>query len=189
MADFFKDLKRRYFNGNMLYRLLFINVAVFAVATLMNVLAFLFGINAHFIFQYLELPSSFGLFLFRPWTILTYMFLHTNFLHILFNMLWLYWFGQMFTRRFTERQLLGVYILGGITGGVLYMISYNVFPAFESVKYSSFLLGASASVLAIVVATAVRMPNDQVFLMFLGAVKLKYIAIFVVALSFINRSE
>ena len=154
MADFFKDLKRRYFNGNMLYRLLFINVAVFAVATLMNVLAFLFGINAHFIFQYLELPSSFGLFLFRPWTILTYMFLHTNFLHILFNMLWLFWFGQLFTRRFTERQLLGVYILGGITGCVLYTSSYNVFPAFAAVNYISYLFGASAAVVASLVALA-----------------------------------
>ncbi|MEG1586519.1 MAG: rhomboid family intramembrane serine protease, partial [Bacteroidales bacterium] len=130
--------------------------------------------------------SSLSKLLFRPWTLITYMFLHTDFLHLLFNMLWLYWFGNLFLRWFTEKQLGGIYFMGGIFGGLLYIMAYNLFPMFSAVVEHAYLLGASASVLAIVVATAMRAPDEAVYLMFLGAVKLKYIAMFVVALSFFN---
>ena len=186
MANIFTNLKHRYFAGNLLFRLLFINVAVFVVATIWLVITYLFNGNGYGVLRFLELPSNVVRFLHQPWTIISYMFLHTNFLHLLFNMLWLYWFGQMFLRWFTEKQLGGIYFLGGIFGGALYILAYNIFPVFQPYVDGSFLLGASASVLAIVVATAVRAPNDSVYLMFLGAVKLKYIALFVVALSFIN---
>ena len=186
MGNIFTNLKSRYFQGNLLFRLIFINVAVFVAATILNIIAVLFRLDSAAIFRYFELPSDFHTFITRPWTLITYMFFHTDVLHILFNMLWLYWFGNMFLRRFTEKQLGGIYFMGGIFGGLLYMISYNVFPVFDTVVYNSFLLGASASVLAIVVATAMSDPNREVMLMFLGAIKLKYIAIFVVALSFFN---
>lgn len=186
MGNIFTDLKRRYFAGNLLFRLIFINVAVFVAATVWLVLTHLFNLNGSVALQYLELPSDPARLLREPWTLVTYMFLHTNFLHLLFNMLWLYWFGQLFLRWFTEKQLGGIYFLGGLFGGVLYILAYNIFPVFAPVVGNSFLLGASASVLAIVVATAVRAPNDSVYLMFIGAVKLKYIAMFVVALSFFN---
>ncbi|MGL4293941.1 MAG: rhomboid family intramembrane serine protease [Bacteroidales bacterium] len=186
MGNIFTDLKRRYFQGNLLFRLIFINVAVFVAASVWLILHRLFNADGYSLLRYFELPSNLHQLLFRPWTIITYMFLHTDFLHLLFNMLWLYWFGNLFLRRFTEKQLGGIYFMGGIFGGLLYILAYNVFPMFEGVVGNAFLLGASASVLAIVVATAMRSPNDQIFLMFLGAVKLKYIAMFVVALSFFN---
>lgn len=186
MGNIFTDLKRRYFQGNLLFRLIFINVAVFAVATIWLILTRLFNVDGGIVLRYLELPSGLSQLIRQPWSIITYMFLHTNFLHLLFNMLWLYWFGQLFLRWFTEKQLAGVYFSGGILGGILYIISYNLFPYFSGVVSHSFLLGASASVLAIVVATAMRAPNDVVYLLFLGGVKLKYIALFVVGLSFLN---
>ena len=95
-------------------------------------------------------------------------------------MLWLYWFGQLFLSLYSARHFRGLYILGGLCGGLLYMLAYNVFPYFSNYLYGSFLLGASASVLAIVVATAVRSPEYRVNFMFVGAVRLKYVALFVV---------
>jgi hypothetical protein len=104
----------------------------------------------------------------------------TGILHLLFNMLWLYWFGQMFLSLFSAKHFRGLYLLGGICGGLLYMIAYNVFPYFSDSLYYSYLLGASASVLAIVVATAVRAPEYRVNFMFIGTVRLKYVALFMV---------
>lgn len=116
----------------------------------------------------------------QPWSLLTYMFMHAGILHLLFNMLWLYWFGQMFLSLFSAKHFRGLYLLGGICGGLLYMIAYNVFPYFSDSLYYSYLLGASASVLAIVVATAVRAPEYRVNFMFIGTVRLKYVALFMV---------
>ena len=95
-------------------------------------------------------------------------------------MLWLYWFGEMFLSIYSARHFQGLYILGGICGGLFYMLAYNVFPYFAPYVYGSYLLGASASVLAIVVATAARLPEYRVNFMFIGAVRLKYVALFVV---------
>ena len=117
---------------------------------------------------------------FYPFQFVTYMFMHAGILHLLFNMLWLYWFGQMFLSLFSAKHFRGLYLLGGICGGLLYMIAYNVFPYFSDSLYYSYLLGASASVLAIVVATAVRAPEYRVNFMFIGTVRLKYVALFMV---------
>ena len=95
---------------------------------------------------------------------------------------WLYWFGRLFLNIFSSKHLRGLYVLGGICGGLLYMIAYNVFPYFEDAVFGSYLLGASASVLAIVIATAVREPDYQVQLLFIGGVRLKYMALFMIVL-------
>lgn len=117
--------------------------------------------------------------------------MHAGFLHILFNMLWLYWFGALFLYFFSGKHLRGLYIVGGICGGLLYMISYNVFPYFRPMTAYSTMVGASASVLAIVVATAYREPNYPVRLLFFGNVRLKYLALIVVLtdLLFITSSN
>ena len=189
MEDIFIKLKRQFFEGTVLAKLLIINIGIFVILSAFNVIFALFGSSIMGFVQYFELPASFVKALIQPWSLLTYMFLHIDFLHLLFNMLWLFWFGQIFLRRFTERQLLVVYLLGGIAGGVLYMLSYNLFPLFSESVLFSYMLGASASVLAIVVASAMAMPEERVMLMFLGEVKLKYIAIFAVAMSFFNMTS
>ena len=113
------------------------------------------------------------------------MFLHSGAWHLLGNMLWLYWFGRLFLYFFSSKHLRGLYVVGGLMGGLLYIIAYNVFPVFRDQLYSSTLVGASASVLAIAIATAIREPEYQINLMFVGPVRLKYFALFIVLFDFL----
>jgi membrane associated rhomboid family serine protease len=106
------------------------------------------------------------------------MFTHFDVLHILFNMLWLYWFGKLFLTYWGERQLGGLYVWGGIAGSVLFMLSYNIFPYFQHLANDSYLMGASASVMAIVFAVAFYQKDLEVNLLIVGKVKLIYLAIF-----------
>ena len=191
MGNFISDLKHNFKRGNIGLQLIYINVGIFVVITLVSVFLMLFNWNVTSWLLYLELPASMSQFLVQPWSLLTYMFLHANALHLLFNMLWLYWFGQMFMSFFSARHFRGLYLLGGLLGGLLYMLAYNVFPYFTPYINESYLLGASASVLAVVVATAVREPEYQVNFMFIGAVRLKYVALIMVVtdLLFITSSN
>lgn len=112
------------------------------------------------------------------------MFAHYDILHILFNMLWMWWFGQLFLQFFSPRQLTGLYFVGGIGGGLLYMLAYNLLPVFA--WQQGLLLGASASIIAIVVATAVYAPDYKVGLLFFGSVSIKWIAIVTIFLDFLS---
>ena len=112
------------------------------------------------------------------------MFLQYDLLHILFNMLWLYWFGQLFLHFFSEKQLGGLYLLGGLSGAALYLLAYNLIPFFSSTY--GVLLGSSAAVLAIVIATAVYAPDFKISLLFFGNVSLKYIAAVTIILDAIS---
>ncbi|MCP9612420.1 rhomboid family protein [Coprobacter tertius] len=178
MAAIFDNLKMQYKSGSLLIKLIFINVALFLVLKLAVVLLLLFRIDGSIIYDYLQLPSNPVELLHRPWTLITYMFLHKDFWHILFNMLWFYWFGQIFLSYFSEKQMGALYFLGGISGAILYLLAYNFLPYFSGIDAR--LMGASASVLAIVLATAVYVPDFKVNLLFLGAISLKYIAIITV---------
>ena len=154
MDGIFTNLKRTFQSGNILSKLIYINVGLFILIRLASVLFMLFNVQGVPFLQYLQLPASPELLLFRPWTLFTYMFTHFDFLHILFNMLWLYWFGGLFLNFFSERQLGGLYILGGLAGAVLFVLAYNIFPYFQNVASFSYLMGASASVMAIVFAVS-----------------------------------
>ena len=158
-------------------RLIYINLGVFLVFRILNVFFFLSGTPFPFM-DWLALPADFGVLASRPWTLITYMFLHFDFLHILFNLLWLYWMGQIFLTYFDQGKLITIYLLGGISGGLFYVAGYNSFPVFSQIVADSRLLGASASVIAIVTALAVHAPNHTINLMFIGPVKMKYIALF-----------
>jgi membrane associated rhomboid family serine protease len=137
------------------------------------------------ILDYLALPASMDLLITRPWTLFTYMFLHTSFLHILFNMLWLYWFGKIFTQYLkSQRQLITTYILGGLAGGLLYILSFNLFPVFADVLPEARALGASASVMGIVMAIAFYVPNYTVNMIFFGKVKIFYLALALFVIDF-----
>ena len=155
MATIITDLKETFRRGNIYIQLIYINVAVFILTTLTEVMFQLFNRSIAGVFEWLELPASVIRFILQPWSLLTYMFMHAGFMHILFNMLWLYWFGALFLSFFSAKHLRGVYILGGICGGLLYMAAYNIFPYFRPMTDYSFMLGASASVLSDT-ATAVR---------------------------------
>jgi membrane associated rhomboid family serine protease len=135
--------------------------------------------------EYLQMPSSWTLLMYRPWTIFTYMFVHLDFLHVLFNMLWLYWFGKMFLRFFDGRRMGRLYILGGLAGGLLFVFSYNLFPFLKQYADYSFLAGASASVMAIVFAVSFYQKDYMIHLLLLGRIKLIYLAIGVFLLDLI----
>ena len=136
--------------------------------------------------DYLQLPAFPYFLLHKPWTIITYMFTHYSFLHILFNMLWLYWFGKIFLFYFNGRQLGGLYIIGGIAGALLFILSYNIFPYFEDNVIFSSLVGASASVMAIVFAISFYQKDYAIDLLFFGRIKLLYLALFTIAIDMLT---
>lgn len=180
MADILDDLKRTFRQGNIVVRLIYINVAVFVLGLLLAVVLGLFNIDINYLLRDLYLPADLLQLLRRPWTLITYMFMHAGIWHLLGNMLWLYWFGKLFLYFFSSKHLRGLYVVGGLAGALLYIVAYNLFPAFSTQLYSATLVGASASVLAIAIATAVREPDFRINLMFIGPVKLKYFALFIV---------
>ena len=179
------ELKQNFKKGNNLIKLIYINVGVFVIVNLINLVYWLSN-RSSLDFTFLTYPSNFFLFLFRPWTIVTYMFMHADIWHILFNLLWLYWFGQIFLQYLDQKKLLTVYILGGFAGALLYTLVYNIFPAFELERFGSTMVGASAAIMAVVIAIATIVPNYTINLMFLGPVKLKYIALVSIAIDLIS---
>jgi membrane associated rhomboid family serine protease len=183
--DIAGDIKRTFQEGSVLTRLIYINLGVFLVVKLAAVLFYLIG-QPFSLLPWLAIPSRIDELIVRPWTPLTYMFLHESFLHILFNILGLYWFGKLFLYHFEGQKLLSVYLLGGLAGALIYVVAFNISPAFESVR--GLMLGASASVFAILVAVAAYDPNREIHLFFIGRFPLKYIAIFYVVLSIISIS-
>jgi membrane associated rhomboid family serine protease len=184
MGNIFTEINRRFNAGSMPAKYIYINAGVFIVIRLLIIILRLFMQDASFL-EYVQMPSSWPLFIFRPWTIFTYMFVHVDFLHILFNMLWLYWFGKIFLRFFYGRQLGGLYVLGGVAGGALFIFSYNIFPFLKQYADSGFLTGASASVMAIVFAVSFYQKDYEINLLLLGRVKLIYLAIGVFLLDLI----
>ena len=138
---FIDDIKRTYNQGSMLMRLILINVGVFVLLHVVVLCALLFNVPADDVLQWIEMPSNLGLLLRRPWTLVTYMFAHYGLLHILFNMLWLYWLGRIFMEYFSPKQLTGVYLLGGWGGAALFLLAYNLLPHLAADHY--FLIGAS----------------------------------------------
>ena len=187
-TSIFDDIKAFFLKSDVLNRLIAINVAVFLIFSIVNVFIFLMagsGAAALNFTDYLKLPSNFITLLFRPWTIITHMFYHERIMHILFNMLLLFWYGRIFQEFLGSRRLQAVYLLGGIFGGLIYVLAYNIFPAFEIAKHSALAFGASAGVLAVLVATATYLPNYTVSLILIGPVRLKYIAAVLVLLDVI----
>lgn len=173
------DIGKTFRTGSSLTRLIYLNIAVFLLISVGSVIGYLINNQALSlkILNLFSVPSSVKAFILRPWTLITYMFTHKDLLHILFNMLWLYWFGTIFLEYLDQKKLVSVYLLGGITGAIVYIISFNIFPVFDQVVSESVAIGASASVLAIVVAIAVYVPDYSVNLFLLGRIKIKWVAL------------
>ncbi|MDR1499847.1 MAG: rhomboid family intramembrane serine protease [Tannerellaceae bacterium] len=179
ITNIFNNLKLSFHRGSVLAKLIYLNAAVFVVLRLCDVAFMLFNAKGIGLAGYISMPSGLGMLLHRPWTLITYMFTHYDFLHIIFNMLWLYWFGAVFLQFFRPRQLCGLYLLGGVGGGVMFAAAYNTFPYFSALAEGSMLMGASASVMAIVFASAFYRKDYQVMLLFFGRIKLIYLALIV----------
>lgn len=185
MAAIIDSLRRTYRFGSMAVRLVFINVGVFLLLRIASLVLTLCGADVQSsILQWIELPSDIYVLATRPWTIFTYMFAQYDVFHLLFNVLWLYWFGALFLYCSTPRQLVALYVYGGLGGAALYLIAFAILPYFHG--SFGWLIGSSASVLAIVVATAWRMPDYKVGLLFIGDVSLKWIAAVTVLISLLS---
>lgn len=182
------DLKHQYKTGTTLVKFIFINVAVFVLVHIIGLIIYFFtGVpGSELVAYWLSLPADLEQLLYRPWTIITYMFLHTGFIHLAFNMLILYFGGQIFLQFLDSKKLLGTYLLGGIAGGILYILSFNLFPVFTPIVKGALALGASASVMAVLIAIAAYVPNFSVRLVLIGEVKLKYIALFYIVMDIIS---
>lgn len=181
----FKKLYEKFCNENIVGRFIYVNVAIYIIVAFIGVFATLFEFDYRVdsFMHWFELPASLSTFVCRPWTIISYMFLHERIMHILWNMFALYGFGRIFLSFFSVRHFVGVYLFGGIMGGIFFMLAYNIFPYFDAAVENAYLIGASASVLAIVTASAVRSPNYVVNLLFFGSVRLVTIAVITVVVS------
>lgn len=180
------DFRSFFSKRSALSVLILINVVVFVLIIIARLGFFLYNVPPEYTvcgFQisraafYFAIPSDVTQLLDRPWTLFTYMFLHEDFFHILFNMIMLYFGGILFAEYLGGKKLTATYLLGGIAGAFVYIGSFNVFPAFAAVKGCSLAMGASASVLAVFIAIATYVPNLTVSLLLFGKIKLKYIAI------------
>ena len=176
---------QKFKNADIVKKYIFVNAAVYIIFVLIGVFSLLFNewTFAAEVRSLFEVPASVRLLLRRPWTLFTYMFMHADLMHILWNMLALYVFGGIFLNSFSTRHFVGTYILGGVMGALFYVVAYNIFPYFSDVVGVSTLVGASASVLAVVVAAAVRNPESRVNLLLFGSVKLSTLAIISVLIS------
>ncbi|PJJ59034.1 rhomboid family intramembrane serine protease [Hymenobacter chitinivorans] len=169
---------------NALNQLLLINVLVFAAFILLRTVMFLLtqDKNGHLpVLEWLAVPSVPGTLLTRPWTLLTYSFIHFDFFHILFNLLNLYWFGALVREYLGDRRLVSLYVLGALCGAILYVLALNLIPALRGGP--AILFGASASVTAIIVAAATLMPDYTFNVILIGPVRIKYIAAVLVLVS------
>jgi membrane associated rhomboid family serine protease len=189
MFEDFKNAFQRYNNAHV--QLIIINVVVFLALAVVLVFsrALQFPEVFDIIHDQLSIPAPIQVFIQKPWTILTYAFVHdlNGIFHILFNMLVFYWFGKLFVEYLGSDKLIALYVLGALAGGVAYLLVYNTIPFYiERIGTFNGMVGASAAVYAIVVATATLLPDYTFFLLFLGPVRIKYIAGFYIVISFLG---
>jgi len=183
----FSELKYRFNYASPTLQLIFINAGVFIFASLFNLIVFLFLGVKKFLSPSLSLPSAWSDIFIKPWTILTYQFSHFGVFHFAFNMLVLYFAGNIFSDFFKKKDAFKVYVWGGIVAALLFVLASNYIPVFKGNSYT--LIGASGSVMAILFAATVYAPNIKVYLFGVFQVKLKWIALAYILMDLISISE
>ncbi len=184
MNNWVHSIKNKYLTGSIVEKIIFINIAVFIFTYLLNTLSFLLNTGDNFIINWFALSPHFGALITKPWTIISYGFLHHGLFHILFNLIFLYYIGNLFLDFFSKKQFLTYYFLGIISGAIIYLLSYNYLPALKTQE--TVLVGASAGVTAILIGIATHIPQYAIRFRLIGSVKLMYIAIFLLALDVIQ---
>lgn len=153
MTNLNQDIRNKLQQLNIFEKLIVVNLALYLVGLLVTLL-FKFDLN------WFELPSVFGDFVLQPWSVITYAFVHYDFWHFLFNMIWLYFIGGMFTNLFSVKMGLNVYFLGAVSGGLLFLLGYNLLPVFF--QSPTRLVGASAAIRALLIFLCAYMPSTEV---------------------------
>lgn len=193
-GEYWAAIRHFFKQRSALSNLILINILVFLIINLVSLFLYLFSIDQAFaqlngvsrLTYWLSLPADPKALLLKPWTIITYMFVQEGVFHLLFNMMVLYVGGQIFINYLSSKMLVTTYILGGLSGALLYIVAFNLFPAFSSNVANAIALGSSASVLAIFAAAATRAPELKLQLFLLGRIPLKYIALVIIALDVLN---
>lgn len=182
------DSVKAFFNQkSALSRLMLINISIWLICLFISVFTWLFNISdISFVTKLFAVPADISSLAEKPWSIFTYMFLQEEFWHLFFNMLMLYYGGQIFLQFFSQKQLLLTYIFGGLVGALFFILAFNAFPVFENTKTYAFALGSSASVLSILIAAATYQPEYRLNLFLLGQVKMKWIAIIFVVIDLLS---
>jgi membrane associated rhomboid family serine protease len=186
MSNIVDDIKREFAKSeNALVKIILINTAVFLVLLLTKIILTLSQAEGIYlrILDYLWLPASTSELLYKPWTLITSFFTHIDIFHILFNMLFLYWFGRLVDEYLGAKRVVALYFLGGIAGGVLYIVIFNMIPYFQAQVATAQLYGASAAAFSVAVGASTLLPNYTFNLIFLGPVRIKFIALFYIILS------
>lgn len=179
MTQHLYRFKAWWLTRSLVMRIIIINVAILFAGRIAGVIiSASTGQNASIVFDWLAMPPSGRAWLMKPWTAITYMFTQEDVWHAVLNMLWLYGFATIFRMACTSRQLLGLYLLGGLSGAAIYALAAYT----DQAAAGSGLLGSSAAVLAIITATAIIMPDFQVRVFLLGMVRIKWIALILAAL-------
>lgn len=172
----------------MVTQLIAINVIVFLAINLLQLVFWLSGngLAAYYYADYLGVPSSLHLLWRQPWTLLTALFTQGEVMHLLFNMLVLYWFGSILTEFLGNKKILPLYLAGGLSGAILFIISYQIFPVFAASVADARAWGASAGVMAIMIGAATLVPEYTLMMLFFGPVKIKWIALFTLVLDLVS---
>lgn len=185
-ASIWSDIKREFEYGNTLTRVIIVNVVVFLLVNAIMISLYLFNRGIVPVFFY-DLLHSFSLGkswehnLFHPWVIVTHMFLHQGFFHLLWNMLYLYWFGHIVGDLLGNHRVFPIYILGGLAGALVFFLTANYFP-----NIGDYALGASAAVMAVAVTAGVMAPDYIIRLVIFGEIRLKYIVAVLLLLDLIG---
>ncbi len=180
MASITREIRESFHYNDIIIKLIYINAAIFLAVRLLDIAAWSEGINPGWTIEYLGMPIGAGLIV-RPWTIVTNIFTHYDFIHFLFNMLTLYWFGRLFMQIWgSEKRALVAYVVGGLAGCVAAQLL-----VFTSMGRLAILLGASAAIMSLMVAATVAAPDRRVWVTFFGEVKIKYLTLVYIILSVI----
>ncbi len=183
MDTILNQIKNKLKTATIVEQVMFANIAVFVLAYLINAPSKLEPLQENPFFNWFALPENVNSFLSKPWTIVTYSFLHDDFWHIFFNLLLLFYVGKFFLQFFSKRDFLIYYFLGVVFGGFLFMIGYQyVAKGPETVN----LVGASAGVTAVLIGIATKIPNYALRLRFIGTIKLWHIAVAIVLLDILQ---
>ncbi|MDO6738295.1 rhomboid family intramembrane serine protease [Wenyingzhuangia sp. 2_MG-2023] len=187
MNQIFSQLKQKYQTGSLVEKLIFVNIIVFILTYFIGGVGSFFYNQNNFFLDWFSLPANLSYFIERPWTVVTYGFLHGDFFHLLFNLIYLFFIGNLFLDYFTPKKLLNFYLMGTIFGGVLFLVSYNYFPALQNTRAT--LVGASSGIMAILVGLTTYMPNYELKFRFIGFVKLWIVTLIFIGIDLISLSD
>ena len=187
IKDFFKS-------KSSLSVLMMINIAIWLIIVLIDVFCFLFNKSSPIAaanisnnsLQWLALPSDWDSLLQKPWTIISYMFVHSRFFHVFFNVFTLFYAGKLFLTYFKRNQIISTYIFGGIVGAIFFVAAMNIFPVFTEQHTNFHLIGASAAVMAILLTITTYIPKLEINLWLFGRIKLQYLALILIAIDILS---